>query len=101
MRIDPAVLFEFVPKFIGDGWQVVSSYDFTDNFRLRLKYIYWKNIHAIGDRANSIVLDALESSFVDGAAFSGSPEVRLRIEHAQIIRPEDAVRLARLGGRLA
>lgn len=26
MRIDPAILFEYVPKFIRDGWQVVSGY---------------------------------------------------------------------------
>ena len=100
MRIDPAVLFEFVPKFIRDGWQVVS-FCLTLDFKFYLGLIQRKNIHAIGDRANSIVLDALESNFVDEADFSRSPAVRLRIEHAQIIRPEDAIRLAKLGGRLA
>ena len=46
------------------------------------------------------MLDALESSFADVSVHPGSPAVRLRIEHAQIIRPEDALRLAKLGGEL-
>jgi hypothetical protein len=50
-------------------------------------------VHAIGDRAVSTVLDALEgaASRVDVAA------LRPRIEHAQIIRPRDVPRLARVG----
>lgn len=49
-------------------------------------------IHAIGDRGNLVALDALE------AALGGPrPEVRARIEHAQVMRPGDVERLARLG----
>jgi predicted amidohydrolase YtcJ len=48
-------------------------------------------IHAIGDRANALVLDALE------AARSINPGLRHRIEHVQHIRLEDQARLGRAG----
>ncbi|MFW6175407.1 MAG: amidohydrolase [Acidobacteriota bacterium] len=50
-------------------------------------------IHAIGDRGNLVVLDGLE------AAFGGEPRpgARFRLEHAQIMRPQDVDRAARLG----
>jgi len=50
-------------------------------------------VHAIGDRGNLVVLDGLE------AAFGGRPrpEARFRLEHAQIMRPQDIERAARLG----
>jgi len=50
-------------------------------------------IHAIGDKANSDLLDIYEE-----VARSGGPrERRFRIEHAQHIRPKDFERYARLG----
>ena len=49
-------------------------------------------MHAIGDRAVAFVLDAMER------AAPRSPGVpRDRMEHAQLLRPSDAVRFARLG----
>ncbi len=50
-------------------------------------------VHAIGDRGNLVVLDAYE------AAFGGKPhpEVRFRLEHAQVMRLQDIERAARLG----
>lgn len=54
--------------------------------------------HAIGDRGNRIVLDAYEKAF---AAVPPSERVqaepRWRIEHAQIIHPDDIARFAKLG----
>ncbi len=49
--------------------------------------------HAIGDRGNRAVLDAYEE------ALSTHPnaDARLRIEHAQVIAPEDIPRFASLG----
>lgn len=47
-------------------------------------------VHAIGDAANRAVLDAMEEAGVH-------PALRWRIEHAQIIAPEDLPRFARLG----
>jgi predicted amidohydrolase YtcJ len=54
---------------------------------------YQVNVHAIGDRGNRIVLDAFE------AALKSVPKAdyRFRIEHAQVISPQDIPRFARLG----
>ena len=51
------------------------------------------NVHAIGDRANRTVLNEFE------AALSAVPSAdhRFRIEHAQIIHPDDIPRFAQLG----
>ncbi|GLB37251.1 putative amidohydrolase family protein [Lyophyllum shimeji] len=73
MRLDPEVLFDVIPKFLRDGWQV--------------------NVHAIGDRANGIVLDAFEAS-LKGVNVTAS---RPRLEHAQIMTEADMKRLGRLG----
>jgi len=51
-------------------------------------------IHAIGDRANRIVLDVYEA-LLPARARAG--DVRPRIEHAQVLDPQDLPRLARLG----
>jgi predicted amidohydrolase YtcJ len=52
-------------------------------------------IHAIGDLANTRVLDAVETVF--GGDVAPLPDGRWRIEHAQILRPEDISRFAELG----
>jgi predicted amidohydrolase YtcJ len=58
-------------------------------------------IHAIGDRGNRVALDALEQGWSD--AHKLRPELppirdlRVRVEHAQILAPEDLPRFARLG----
>lgn len=49
-------------------------------------------VHAIGDRANREVLDAFES-VGEGKAKA----LRFRIEHAQVVSPEDIPRFAKLG----
>jgi hypothetical protein len=52
-------------------------------------------VHAIGDRANSMILDMYEAVIrADGGISSGR---RLRIEHAQHLRPADIPRFASLG----
>ncbi|MBV9332761.1 MAG: amidohydrolase [Candidatus Eremiobacteraeota bacterium] len=51
-------------------------------------------VHAIGDRANRMVLDAFESVLHRAGA---SQDPRLRIEHAQVIASEDIPRFAALG----
>jgi predicted amidohydrolase YtcJ len=50
-------------------------------------------IHAIGDRANAIVIDALEKL----AATRGGRDRRARIEHAQVVRAADKARMAKAG----
>jgi hypothetical protein len=51
------------------------------------------SIHAIGDRANSLLLDIFESV----AQANGLRDRRLRIEHAQHLRQSDIERMGRLG----
>ena len=50
-------------------------------------------VHAIGDRANREVLDAFERAAGGGAGAA----LRFRVEHAQVVAPEDLGRFARLG----
>ncbi|EIW82889.1 hypothetical protein CONPUDRAFT_52672 [Coniophora puteana RWD-64-598 SS2] len=73
MRIDPELLNDIIPRYLADGWQV--------------------NVHAIGDYANGIVLDAFEKALV-GVDVSA---MRPRLEHAQILTQEDMQRIGRLG----
>jgi predicted amidohydrolase YtcJ len=58
-----------------------------------LKAGFQVNTHAIGDRGNRIVLDAYEQ------ALKAVPvaDHRFRVEHAQIINPDDIPRFAALG----
>jgi predicted amidohydrolase YtcJ len=50
-------------------------------------------VHAIGDRANTLVLDAFERAL----ARAPRPDHRLRVEHAQILTDADVPRFRRLG----
>jgi predicted amidohydrolase YtcJ len=49
-------------------------------------------VHAIGDRGNRVVLDCVER-----LGREGRPPVRPRIEHTQVLAPDDVERIARLG----
>ncbi len=50
-------------------------------------------VHAIGDRANSLVLDAFEKA----ARANGARDRRFRLEHAQVVRKQDLARYKALG----
>jgi len=50
-------------------------------------------IHAIGDRANSLLLDMYEKA----VAANGARDRRWRVEHSQHLRPADIARFGRLG----
>jgi hypothetical protein len=79
-------------RMVGKWWVVTNS-------RSRLgeaKSFLMQNIHAIGDRANAIVLDAFEASLKN----VNTAVVRPRLEHAQILTPADIERIAALGGEL-
>jgi predicted amidohydrolase YtcJ len=54
-----------------------------------------QNVHCIGDRANRVVLDAMELAI----AKYGPADRRLRIEHAQIMTEDDLARAVKLGGK--
>jgi hypothetical protein len=49
-------------------------------------------VHAIGDRANRSVLDAFAA-----AGSTPARDLRFRVEHAQVVAPEDVPRFAALG----
>lgn len=51
------------------------------------------NVHAIGDRANRVVLDEFEQALRERP----SADHRFRVEHAQIIHPDDIPRFSQLG----
>lgn len=51
------------------------------------------NVHAIGDRANRTVLDEFQQALAEVPV----ADHRFRIEHAQIIHPDDVPRFAQLG----
>ncbi len=51
------------------------------------------SIHAIGDRANSLILDLFEKIIKENPAW----DRRFRIEHAQHVYPKDFARFAKLG----
>ena len=68
---DTARLVEIMKKSGEHGWQI--------------------NTHAIGDKANTVVLDAIE------AAKLGTRDHRSRIEHSQHLVPDDIARFAQLG----
>jgi len=53
-----------------------------------------QNVHAVGDRANTLVIDAFESA-LQGINVTA---LRPRLEHAQIITQSDMRRLVKLGG---
>lgn len=51
--------------------------------------------HAIGDRGNRIVLDDYQATFADN--LPALRAARWRVEHAQVLSPEDLPRFGRLG----
>ncbi len=57
-------------------------------------------VHAIGDRGNRLVLDAMEQALAavpPAARPPGGADPRFRIEHCQVLSPQDIPRFARLG----
>ncbi|WP_310474544.1 amidohydrolase [Sandarakinorhabdus sp.] len=73
----------------GDGY----GFD-RDLAKAAMKAGFQLGIHAIGDAGNREVLDFLEAEF---KADPGTAQGRHRIEHAQVVSPEDQPRFARLG----
>jgi predicted amidohydrolase YtcJ len=73
MQHDEAELRKIIDLAVRGGWQVAT--------------------HAIGDAANRAVLDAYAAALPSAAR----RDARLRIEHAQIVHPDDIRRFAELG----
>ena len=77
------------------GLLVTPVEELREHLRRAREGRYQAATHAIGDRGNRIVLDAYRDTFVDAPA--ALTEARWRIEHAQIIAPEDIPRFAQMG----
>jgi hypothetical protein len=77
------------------GHNTVPLEDIAAVTRLALEHDYQVCTHAIGDRANREVLDVYEAAFA--AAPEAAKDVRFRIEHTQILHPDDVPRFAELG----
>lgn len=69
LLLDPKVLEETTKTALKNGWQVA--------------------VHAIGDKGNSLVLDAYAAAL---KAVPQARDPRLRIEHAQVVRKSDVQR---------
>jgi predicted amidohydrolase YtcJ len=76
------------------GLLVTPPAEILEAARFALAHGFQVGTHAIGDRANRVVLDAYEKAFAE------HPEVkdpRFRVEHAQILDEADIPRFGRLG----
>ena len=75
------------------GLLTVDEAKYAELLRQALARGFQVNTHAIGDAANRLVLDAYTKAF---AGKSGA-ERRFRIEHAQVVSPQDVPRFKALG----
>jgi predicted amidohydrolase YtcJ len=76
------------------GLNVVSVEEIEASARLAMQYDYQMAIQGIGDRAYRELLDIYEAEF---AKHPDQTDLRWRIEHAQVIHPDDVSRTVELG----
>ena len=76
------------------GLNVVSVEEIEASARLAMQYDYQMAIQGIGDRAYRELLDIYEAEF---AKHPDKTDLRWRIEHAQVIHPDDVSRTVELG----
>ena len=77
----------------GSGVEITSREEFAEIIRRAAKAGFPIAVHAIGDRANRDALDAFEETRSEWQPLG----LRQRIEHAQLLSPEDLGRFAALG----
>jgi predicted amidohydrolase YtcJ len=78
-----------------DGLLVTSVEDLRGFLTRAREHNVQVATHAIGDRGNRLVLDAYRDTFTDNA--DALRQARWRIEHSQVISPEDLPRFAQMG----
>ncbi len=88
-----ALLEEYADAPGNRGFLLQDHEEFRDHVRAAHECGFQVNTHAIGDRANRQVLDVYEAVTQQSAR----PLRRPRIEHAQIVSPEDRPRFGHLG----
>ncbi len=77
----------------GSGVEITSRDEFADIVRRSARAAFPVAVHAIGDQANRDALDAFEETQDEWRPRG----LRQRIEHAQLLAPEDIPRFGRLG----
>jgi predicted amidohydrolase YtcJ len=77
----------------GSGVEITSRKDFAEIIRRAARAGFPVAVHAIGDLANRDALDAFEETRAEWQPRG----LRQRIEHAQLLAPEDIRRFAELG----
>jgi predicted amidohydrolase YtcJ len=77
----------------GSGVEITSRAEFADLIRRATRAGFPVAVHAIGDQANRDALDALEETRSEWEPLG----LRQRVEHAQLLAPEDVDRFAKLG----
>jgi predicted amidohydrolase YtcJ len=88
-----ALLSDYADATGTRGFLLHEDNALRDHVRTAHECGFQVNTHAIGDRANRQVLDA----YREVARGSARPLRRPRIEHAQVVAPEDRPRFGRLG----
>ena len=76
------------------GFFTTPPEEILETARFCLKNGFQLNVHAIGDRANRMVLDQFEKAFSE---FPNVKDPRFRDEHSQILDEKDIPRFAKLG----
>ncbi|KGK02413.1 amidohydrolase [Pseudoalteromonas sp. ND6B] len=87
-----ALIEEYADRANHFGLMLETQEKLEQLFTLTFKSGFSANTHAIGDRANKIVLDAYQNVFKQ----TGGILLRNRMEHAQIVSPEDIPRFKTL-----
>ena len=87
-----ALLADYADRPNHQGLMLENQQKLEALFTLSFSHGFSANTHAIGDKANHIVLDAYQNVFKK----TGGILLRNRIEHAQIVAPEDIPRFKAL-----
>jgi predicted amidohydrolase YtcJ len=87
-----ALLADYHDRPHHQGLMLVSNDELFDTFTTAIKHGFSVNTHAIGDKANRVVLDTYQKAYKK----VGGHLLRNRIEHAQIVDPEDIPRFKQL-----
>ncbi len=87
-----ALLADYSDQAGQQGLLVTQPDALTEIMRLTINAGFQANVHAIGDRANRLVLDRFEQLSSKAAL----AKARHRIEHAQIVSPQDIPRFKAL-----
>ncbi len=94
MESHRALLFEpYSDKSSTRGEQFVSKEKLEEQVRWAVKNGFQPETHAIGDKGNRIVLDVYEKVLSENKG----KDLRFRIEHAQLLHPDDLPRFGKLG----